>query len=570
MDRRQFLVRGGVVGAGLAAGLDSAWPDTRQAPARTGTPPRSVAPTGDLLVVNANVITLDPVLPFASAVLIQKGRIAAVGDTRQVRSVARKAREYDAGGRVVIPGFVDNHCHVEDSCIVGDEQPSIAGSGSIEAMVAKVRAVADRTPKGNWVLMQAAASDFPDRVAEKRWLIRQDLDAATKDHPVMVVLGIHACILNTRAWKLTGYWEPGNEQAVRWKGDGTPRAGSYIHRDESGHPIGLATEVWDFRPGYTVEQYKASMRRHFTEWFLSKGLTTITTIQDTAPNEFLALQELQQEGGLPVRLRVYPVAPHAIALSDLIRVGWRSGFGDEMFKFGGVKFFVDGIGTDFMGKRIADPKWTREALTEALTACQRGGVQAIMHVVNVAHWDLVMDSLEAATRAVPGDLHHRVDHVTVVDDDRIKRASALGITCGITAPRQVPSVSPAGGSPDSRMHRYRTLVGLDMAIAVLDAAGPGGSYHPMQGIANMITERSAGGSAPPGESVTLDQALRMWTLWPARNNFEDHEKGSIEIGKFGDLCVLSADPRGRSAREVHGITTHATILGGRVVYEVTT
>lgn len=158
--------------------------------------------------------------------------------------------------------------------------------------------------------MQASAAEFPDGVSEKRWLNRRDLDAATEDHPVMVVLGIHASILNTRAWKETGYWEPGNEANVRWKGDGTPRAGSFIHRDESGHPIGLATEVWDFRPGYSVEQYKTSMRRHFKDWFLSKGLTSITTIQDTAPNEFLALQELQREGGLPVRLRVYPVAPH--------------------------------------------------------------------------------------------------------------------------------------------------------------------------------------------------------------------------------------------------------------------
>ena len=75
--------------------------------------------------------------------------------------------------------------------------------------------------------------------------------------------------------------------------------------------------------------------------------------------------------------------------------------------------------------------------------------------------------------------------------------------------------------------------------------------------------------APPGESVTLDQALRMWTLWPARNNSEEHEKGSVEVGKFGDFVVLSADPRGRSLQDVHAITTHATIVGGTVVYEAT-
>ena len=136
---------------------------------------------------------------------------------------------------------------------------------------------------------------------------------------------------------------------ARSPGSGSGDAGSVIHRDADGHSTGLATEVWDFRPGYSVDQYKASMRRHVKDWFLSKGLTTIVTLQDTAPNEFVALQELQRDGGLPVRLRVYPIVPHAVGLDDIVRVGWRSGFGDEWLRFGGVKFFADGIGSDSSG-----------------------------------------------------------------------------------------------------------------------------------------------------------------------------------------------------------------------------
>jgi predicted amidohydrolase YtcJ len=380
----------------------------------------------------------------------------------------------------------------------------------------------------------------------------------------MVVLGIHASVLNTAAWKLTGYWEPGSDGTVRWRTDGSPRLGSHIVRDADGYPAGLATEMWDFRPGYSVAQYKASMRRHFREWFLAKGLTSITTLQDTAPNEFLALQELQAEGGLPVRLRVYPVVPHAVGLNDIIRVGWRSGFGDEMFRFGGVKLFIDGTSQDF-GQTGPDLKWTPERLTETLTACQRGGVQTIMHVVTPEGWDLVLDCLEAATRAAPGDLRHRVDHRTPTADAQIARAKALGITCGITAPRQRPG--SGGGDGYGRLHRYRTLVGQEMAIAVLDAAGPGGNYHPLRGVANMIADEESGGATPVGEAVTFDQALRMWTLWPARNNSEDRDKGSIEPGKLGDFAVLSSDLQDRSPEAVYATTTHATIVGGAVVYE---
>jgi predicted amidohydrolase YtcJ len=561
MNRRQFLARGSELGSCCAVfGERPATARAQRGSARGST-------AGDFALVNAHILTLDEQRPTASAVLVRDGRIALIGDTATVRAHAARAREYDAGGRVVIPGFVDNHCHVEDSCIVGDEQPSIGGMASIADMVARVREVASRTPKGDWVLMQASAADFPDRVQERRWLDRRDLDRATTEHPVMVVLGIHASILNTPGWKLTGYWEPGSDATVRWKTDGSPRLGSHIVRDADGHPAGLATEVWDFRPGYAVAQYKASMRRHFADWFLAKGLTSITTIQDTSPNEFLALQELQAEGGLPVRLRVYPVVPHAVALSDVTRVGWRSGFGHDMFRFGGVKLFVDGIGTDYMGGSLTDLKWSADRLTAALVACQRSGLQAILHVVTEGGLALAFDSLEAARQAAPADLRHRIDHRTAVDDAGIERAHRLGITWGITAPRQRPGV--AGTGSFGRVHRYRTLISRGSAIAVLDAAGPGGNYHPMQGIANMLADHAAGGAAPPGEAISLEQALRMWTLWPARNNGEDHEKGSIAVGKFGDFAVLSDDPRGRPPAEVHGITTVATIVGGEVVHERT-
>jgi predicted amidohydrolase YtcJ len=191
-----------------------------------------------------------------------------------------------------------------------------------------------------------------------------------------------------------------------------------------------------------------------------------------------------------------------------------------------------------------------------------------MHVVTEGGLNLALNSLEAAKRAAPGDIRHRIDHRTAVDDAGIERARSLGVTWGITPPRQRPG-TVTGAGRYGRTHRYRTLARHESAIAVLDAAGPGGNYHPMQGIANMLAEHGDGGAAPPGESITFEQALRMWTLWPARNNAEDDEKGSIETGKFGDLAVLSTDPRGLSPLEMHAVTTQATIVGGQIVYERT-
>jgi hypothetical protein len=239
-----------------------------------------------------------------------------------------------------------------------------------------------------------------------------------------------------------------------------------------------------------------------------------------------------------------------------------------MLRFGGVKLFVDN-GSDGMGHPRADIKWTREGLTDTLTRCQRAGLQTIMHVVTADGLALTLDCLEAAQRAFPRSLRHRIDHLTPTDIEQIRRVKSLGVTLGITAP-QLPAGAAVPATPNgpySRRHRYRTLLDEGVStILVLDAAGPGGYYDVMRGIANVINEVGKGGSAVPGESVTLEEALRMWTLLPAEANGEAHEKGSIEVGKWGDFAVLSADPRGRSSADVYSTTIEATILGGNVVF----
>ncbi len=520
----------------------------------------------DLALHNAKVITLDPKRPTASAVLVREGKIVMIGSDAEVLRAAGSTPRYNAGGRTVMPGFVDNHCHVEDSCITADHHPSLRGLQSIEAMVERMRAHAQTRPKGEYLVFQGGG--FPNNVSEKRWMTRQDIDRASTDHPIMVILGIHASILNTPAWKQSGYWEPGNDRNVLWT-DGSPRMGSHIHRGPDGHPTGVGSEIWEFRPKYTAEQYKESMRRHFKDWFLSKGLTSITTIPNESPGEFQALQELQREGGLPSRFRVYPIVPHASPLAHFTGPGFTTGLGDAMMRFGGVKFFIDN-GSDGMGGRQPDLKWTREGLTEALIQCQRGNIQTIMHVVTPDGMDLTLDCLEAAQKAYPRDIRHRIDHLTPTDINQIRRTKALNVTLGITAPQAPPSnaIPPPGGGY-GRNHRYRTLLNEGVStILVLDAAGPGGYYEVWRGIANVVSESGKGGSAAPGEAVTLDEAMRMWTLWPAESNGEGHEKGSLEVGKYGDMIVLSADPRGKSSFDLYKIQTETTICGGAITFEV--
>ena len=517
---------------------------------------------GDLAVFNSNIITLDKYRPSAQALLIKAGRIVAIGDNRTIADLSARVRSFDAQGRTIIPGFVDNHCHIEQTCITADKELDLRQFKSIAEMTSHIRACAVKRPKGDTLVF--IGGNFPNGVTEQRWLTREDLDQATSDHPVMVILVWHASVLNTLAWKRTGYWQPGTEGQVFWR-DGSPRLGSYIHRGPDGHPSGVATEMWDYRPHYEIKTYKEAMARHFSEWFLSKGLTSITTLPNAAPEQWIALQELQRAGGLPARLRVYPTVPQAMTLDEIEKFGTKSGYGSAMMKFGGVKIFADD-GLDGMGQARADLKWETRHLTDTLARCQIAGLETIIHVVTEEGWEQVMSAIEAAQRKTSARSRHRIDHISPTDPVQIRRAKDAGIALGITPRRQPPNQPQARGRYVWN-HRYKSLLNEGIpTILVLDVARTGGDYHPMQGIANVISDTENGGSAAAGESISFDQALRMWTIYPAALNGEGQDKGTIEVGKFGDLAVLSSDPTAKPADQVYAIKTEATICGGELVY----
>ena len=106
-----------------------------------------------------------------------------------------------------------------------------------------------------------------------------------------------------------------------------------------------------------------------------------------------------------------------------------------------------------------------------------------------------------------------------------------------------------------------------MPAACSDATGTVPVFSPLGAIASLVASPEEGGGTPPGEELTFDDALRMHTIWAARSGFEDDDRGSLAVGKFGDLVVLSADHEGMTGGELYDLRVDATILGGEVVFE---
>ena len=320
-------------------------------------------------------------------------------------------------------------------------------------------------------------------------------------------------------------------------------------------PTGTATELYYLLPSYSIEQVKAAIRAHVRPMFVANGTTSVYTVPYST-SDITADLELQAAGELPLRVRMYYHVPHMISLQGLLDTGLVSGFGDEMFRLGGVKLFVDGLGNP-----LEDFKWTQEELDDVVFQAHTSGLQVLMHVITPGAVHRAATAVEKALRRDPRPHRHRLEHggdVETVEEMRWLRDLGLRLV-----------VTPSRGRPGRRTPRYRTLIqeGLEI-IGITDTTGTvPGSSAPLPKIAATMVAGEEGGGAPAGETLTFEEALRLYTLWAARGGLEEADKGSIAVGKLGDFAVLSDDPRSLAGEDLFGLQVEATILGGEVVFE---
>jgi predicted amidohydrolase YtcJ len=506
----------------------------------------------DLALVNARILTLDERRPEASAALVRGGRIALVGGNEAVKSQAGDAAVFDAGGRTVVPGFVDAHCHMEvtAAALMYCADVHAPPMKSISDIQNTLRSWAGKVPKGLWIVGRSGFN-FENELIERRLPNRLELDAVSTDRPVIVFAGRHIAVANTRALKEMGVWETSAE---------LPR-GTLIHRDSSGLPTGVCTEIFYYLPDYTIDQMKTAIKVSAPELFSAKGTTTVYTIP-FSKNDIRADLELQRSRDLPLRIRMFYHVPHMTSFEGFLDTGFISGVGDDMFRFGGMKLFVDGAGSDGLGHSLADLKWSQEQLNEMVAGADRNRIQVIMHCVTAEGRKMAITAIAEARRRNPQQpfLIHRIEHN---GDDRtiegVRRLRELGIRISIT---------PATIRTGQNSPRYRTLVKEGVApVLITDTTGTTpGTSDILRKIACVVASAEQGGGASEGETLSFLDTLRLFTLTNADIGYESQDKGSIEVGKLGDFAVLSEDPISMPAEKLLDLKTEATILGGRLVF----
>lgn len=513
-------------------------------------------PDADIILKNANVITMDARQPTAELVAITGENISLVGNNDDLESVAgAKTRVIDCQGKTVVPGFNDAHCHLFSfvrKLLSLDLSPSSVSS--IADIKAAIRRRVKKTPPGKW-LSGTGYNEF--YLAEKRCPTRRDIDEVAPDHPVVLShRSLHACVLNSLALSLAGI------------GLETPDPpGGLIDRDlATGEPNGILFEMLGYirekvMPPLSDEELSdgvALADRHL----LSYG---ITSLQDaTVSNDYSRWQiigRFKESGKLRSRVYMMLGAQHRSRFQE---EGLTSGSGDSQLRLGAVKVMLSEAAG---GLQPSPAELNRQALD-----CHQSGFQLAFHAIEENSVGAAINALEHADRhlSVVGR-RHRIEHCSECPPQLLERLSKLGAVI-VTQP---PFIYYSGErylatvAVSQLPWLYRIKSPLESGLIVAGSSdSPVVPDNPLVGVCAAVTRKAESGQEIlPEEGVSASQALAMYTINAAYASFEEGIKGSITPGKLADIVVLSDDPIKVPPEQIKDIRVEMTILGGKVVWE---
>ncbi|HUD30108.1 MAG TPA: amidohydrolase [Novosphingobium sp.] len=540
------------------------------------------APKADLILTNARVYTVDTAKPWAEAVAIRDGRIVAVGSNGQVAKAAGKATKVvDMGGKLVLPSFGDAHNHP----IFGGmshARCSLHAGGSIDDYRRIIAKCIAETP-GTGVIYGVGWEDglFPPNGVPTKGI----LDALSTTRPLIFKsVGGHSLWVNSKALEMAGITRT-TPDPLNGKIDRDPKSGEAIGGLQESAQA-LVAKIMPETTAQDLEEAIAYTVRHFN----ALGITSwhdagIEWEADGSSPVIDAYKAVADKGGLTVDVAIDLKWKNDKGLEQLPGLLKAS---DRARSLGltarSVKFYIDGVIPQQTAYMLAPYEGTSErgstqipaqTLAAATTALDKAGMQSHYHTIGDAATREALDAVAAARKADgKSDTRPMISHLNVIDPADQPRFGQLGVTAifqplwtcnepymDLTKERIGP-VRSQYIYPVGSIEKFggRVAYGADWAVA---------SANPLLGLEVALTRVAPGGDQPPllaGEAVTLERAVRSYTLDVAYVNHLDKETGSIEVGKSADLVVLDKDIFRIAPRQIHEAKVIATVFRGRTVH----
>ncbi len=526
------------------------------------------------ILFNGSVWTGNPRQPWAEAVAVRGGRIVGVGTVAEVRKrTASGATEIDLKGGLVLPGFIDSHTHF----LAGGFSLSsvqLRDASSRAEFAARIAAKARGLAAGEWIVNGEWDHERfdPPELPRKEWI-----DAATPANPVWVQrLDQHMGLANGLALELAGIT----------RDTPAPAGGEIVKDPQTGEPTGVLKDAAMDLVAGRIPPPSAAENLRAAEAALREaarhGVTSLNEMADVS--SFEVFEELDRRGKLTTRVHVFiPIT----RVGEFGRLKSRLSPGNPRLRLAGLKGFVDGsLGSAtalFFEPYADDPKafglfqdqmFPEGIMEKRLLEADRAGIQVAIHAIGDRANGLLLDLFEKAAAADgPRDRRWRIEHAQHLRPGDIARFGRLGVVASVQPYHLIDDGRWAGKKIGPERIRtayaFRSLrdagavlaFGSDWTVAPLD---------PLAGIFAAVTRRTLDGKNPggwiPGEKVSVEDAVKAYTINGAYAQFAEADKGSIEAGKLADLVVLDRDIFRIPAEEIAGVDVVLTVCDGNIVY----
>ena len=535
----------------------------------------------DTVLLNGSFWTAEPSQPWAEAVAVDGERILRLGRTADIKKlVGTKTRVKDLGGALVLPGFIDCHTHfLKGGFSLSSIQ--LRDVTSREEFVRRVEAKAQELEDGEWILEGNWDHEqmTPVELPRKEWI-----DAVSPKNPVCVSrYDLHIVLANSRALEIGGIT----------RSTKSPDGGEIQKDPVTGEPTGILRDaaidlVMRHIPEPSIKtRVKAAEAalRHAREL----GVTSVHDMADASNYgaSFEVYQELLKEGKLTARIYFY-IPIDDIDFLDKLRL--KSPYGNGWLSIAGLKGFADGglgASTAYFFEPYSDnpknsgllaPQMFPEGIMEKrLEQADKDGLQVAIHAIGDRANAIILDIFKSiAARNGPRDRRWRIEHAQHLRPEEIKLFGELGV---------IASVQPFHAIDDGRwaeakigMERCRTTYAfkslLDAgATLALGSDWPVAPLNPLIGIYAAVTRQTTDGKNPggwfPEQKLSLEEAIKGFTLDGAKTEFSEGEKGSLAEGKLADLVVLDQNLFEITLEKIKDVRVNLTIVGGKIVYDRT-
>jgi predicted amidohydrolase YtcJ len=521
----------------------------------------------DLVLRNGKIVTLDAAQPQAEAIAITSGKIVAVGSNAQMaRQITAATKVIDLNGHLAIPGFIEGHGHFMG---LGESKMmlNLRDAKNWDQIVAMVAAAAKEAKPGEWIVGRGWHQEKWDARPQPNvngFPVNTSLNAVSPNNPVFLehVSG-HAAFVNDAALKTAGITRD------------TPNpTGGEITKDASGNPIGLLNERAQALVKVESEGKADKAIDLAAEECISKG---ITTFEDAGSPPDVVERFKKRAEHLPLRLWVMLRAPNT-EITPSMRV---IGYGDNHLTVRAIKKYADGaLGSRgaWMLEPYSDLPSTSglaidspEEIARTAKLALADGFQLCVHAIGDRANREVLNVYEK-TLAGKRDLRWRIEHAQHIDPADIPRFAKLGvfamiqgIHCTSDAPMVIPRLGPKRAEEGAYVWQSLIKSGAHVGNGTdtpVEDVSPIACYY-----ASVTRRLKDGSTFYPAQKMSRMQALRSYTVENAYAAFEENLKGTLQVGKLGDVTVLSQDILTVADDQILNTQVEYTIVGGKVVYQ---